>query len=140
MSARAWGEEYRMTTVCIDSHRNGEVTGRFYNRYLENGTPFASLMQFLIEMERVLDRMDFPKAYTTTRTFAKAPPETEPGQTGQELQKGEKATFVLRVVFRQNASWQGTITWLEGKQEQSFRSVLELMLLMHNALSDQDAA
>ena len=139
MNARAWGEEYRSTTVCIDSYRDGEMTGRFYNRYLENGKAFVSLMQFLIEMEKTLDYMDFPKAYTVTRTFAKPPSGEDTCQTEQELRKGEKATFVIRVVFRQNASWQGTVVWLEGRQEQSFRSVLELLLLMENALNEKAA-
>ena len=49
-------------------------------------------------------------------------------------QRGEAATFALRILFRQNASWQGSITWLEGEAEQSFRSVLELILLMDSAL------
>jgi len=139
VNARAWGEEYRVTTVCIDSYREGEMRGRFYNRYLENGKTFASLMRFLIEMEKTLDRMDFPKAYTTTRTFAKPPSGIDSGQTDQELEKGNEATFVVRIVFRQNASWQGTVVWLEGRQEQSFRSVLELLLLMENALSEKAA-
>ena len=140
MKTRAWGEEYRTTTVCIDSCENGVLNGRFYNRYLDGGRHFESLTQFLTEMERTLDRMDFPKAFTTTRTFAVPPPDMDSGQTEDTLQKGAAATFAIRVLFRQNASWQGTITWLERKQEQSFRSVLELILLMNSALSGQDAA
>ena len=46
------------------------------------------------------------------------------------------ATFAVRVLFRQNASWQGEVTWLEGKREESFRSVLELILLMDGALQE----
>lgn len=140
MKTRAWGEEYRTTTVCIDSYEEGVMTGRFYNRYLDSGKPFNSLTQFLMEMEQTLDRMDFPKAFTTTRTFAPPPPGIDSGQTDQTLKTGAAATFTIRVLFRQNASWQGTITWMERKQEQSFRSVLELILLMDNALSNQEAA
>jgi hypothetical protein len=44
------------------------------------------------------------------------------------------------VLFRQNASWQGSITWMEGKQEQSFRSALELIFLMNSALEYQKAS
>ena len=49
---------------------------------------------------------------------------------------GALATFAVRLIFRQNASWQGSITWLEGEAEQSFRSVLELTLLMDSALME----
>ena len=48
--------------------------------------------------------------------------------------KGKVATFTIRVLFRQHTSWQGTILWLEKNMEQSFRSVLELILLMDSAL------
>ncbi len=43
-------------------------------------------------------------------------------------------TFLVRVIFRQNASWQGTVQWLEGKKTQHFRSLLELTLLLQEAL------
>ena len=36
----------------------------------------------------------------------------------------------MRIMFRQNSSWQGTVTWVDGKMEESFRSVLELIILM----------
>ena len=48
---------------------------------------------------------------------------------------GKVATFFIRVLFRQNASWQGSVFWHEGKQEERFRSVLELLLLINSALS-----
>ena len=136
MTTRAWGAEYRTITVCIDSYHNGVPEGRFYNPYLEAGCKFLSTSQFLIGMERALDTMDFPKAFTATRIFASPPvhinrpPEDQPRQ-------GEKATFAVKVLFRQNASWQGTVTWLEGRREQSFRSILELLLLMDSALQAQ---
>ena len=47
---------------------------------------------------------------------------------------GAKATFVVRVLFRQHTSWQGSVAWLEGHNEETFRSVLELVMLMDSAL------
>lgn len=139
MTTRAWGEEYRTTTVCIDSYENAVLRGRFYNPYLTGGQTFHSMTQFLLGMEQALDAMDFPKAYTATRTFA-APPEQWTGAAEEPYRMGEQATFAVRILFRQNASWQGSVTWLEGKQEQSFRSALELILLIDNALSYANAS
>lgn len=138
MATRAWGEGYRTTTVCVDSYQNGVLNGRFYNPYLEGGQSFQSLMQFLLGMEQVLDTMDFPKSFTATRTFADPPVQLVEAAQG-EYHTGDLATFTVRILFRQNASWQGSITWLEGRQEQSFRSVLELILLLDNALQQADA-
>lgn len=139
MNIRTWGEEFRVTTVCIDTYSNTVPTGRFYNACLPEGRRFQSLAQFLQEMEHILDTTDFPKAFSEVRTFA--PPAPTPRQAcPTQQQTGKLATFAIRILFRQNMSWQGTVTWLEGQQEQSFRSVLELILLICNALSYQEAS
>ena len=132
MMTKAWGNEYRTTTVCVDSYENGVLRGRFYNPYLEEGRRFESLAQFLLEMERALDTMEFPKSFTAVRTFAPLPGERSSPEV--EFCAGDMATFAVRIIFRQNASWQGAVQWLEGRQEQSFRSALELIFLLDNAL------
>ena len=48
--------------------------------------------------------------------------------------KGEGATFLLHVQYRQNSTWQGTLEWLEGKQRVTFRSTLELIQLMEQVV------
>ena len=45
------------------------------------------------------------------------------------------ATFVVRVLFRRNATWQGTIGWKEKRCQVSLRSFMELLLLMHEAVA-----
>lgn len=138
MRARAWGSEYRTTTVCIDSYENGVFVGRFYNPYLKEGRTFQSMTQFLQEMEQTLDRMDFPRSFTAARAFAPVPA-LEPRPSEGNYRPGREGTFFLRILFRQNASWQGSICWLEGKREQSFRSALELIFLMDSALCQEKA-
>lgn len=133
MAARAWGNEYRTTTVCIDSYCDGTLFGRFYNPYMDSGTEFENLMQFLLKMEQVLDTMGLPQSFTTTRTFVSAP-KLKTGPPGSEYRPGKLATFAVRIIFRQNASWQGSIVWMDTGQEQSFRSTLELLFLMDTAL------
>lgn len=44
------------------------------------------------------------------------------------------SAFMVRVQYRQNSSWQGTIQWLEEKKTVQFRSLLEMTLLMNEAL------
>ena len=139
MTTRAWGAEYRTTTVCIDSYENGVLAGRFYNPYLTGGKQFQSAMQFLLGMEQALDAMDFPKAFAATRTFS-PPPGHGCEEAEMEHRQGKKATFGGRILFRQNASWQGSVVWIEGRQEQSFRSALELVMLIDNALTFEKAS
>lgn len=139
MAIRTYAEEYRTIIVCVDSYEHEVPKGRFYNPFLSEGRSFQSLTEFILEMEQTLDSMDYPKAYTTTRTFA-TPPAKSIGPPDTSYEEGELATFALRILFRQNASWQGSIIWLDQKQEQSFRSVLELILLFDNALTQNQAS
>lgn len=44
------------------------------------------------------------------------------------------STFLIRIYFKQHANWQGTIQWLETNKTVSFRSVLELINLLNEAV------
>lgn len=44
------------------------------------------------------------------------------------------ATFVVRILFKRNSTWQGTICWKEKRCQVSFRSFLEMLLLMQDAV------
>ena len=51
MREKAWGNEYRATTVCVDGYQNGVMVGRFFNPYLGAGESFASLTKEVLEHE-----------------------------------------------------------------------------------------
>ncbi len=38
----------------------------------------------------------------------------------------EDIVLFVRVQYRRNTSWQGTVQWLDGKKKSTFRSLLEL--------------
>lgn len=52
---------------------------------------------------------------------------------------GSDASFMVRVIFRKGANWQGEVHWLETNQKRSFRSSLELMKLMEEAMDEAGA-
>lgn len=37
---------------------------------------------------------------------------------------------MVRIISQENSTWQGQVTWLDGEQTESFRSMLELIKLM----------
>lgn len=45
----------------------------------------------------------------------------------------EKSTFLVHIVGNEHSTWQGTITWVEKKRKEQFRSLLELIKLMDAA-------
>ena len=50
--------------------------------------------------------------------------------------KGNKATFIVQVQYRQNATWQGQVTWSERNVTKHFRSALELIKLIDSATEE----
>ncbi len=55
-----------------------------------------------------------------------------PSNNKQDM-KSEDQVFFIRIQYRRNSSWQGTIQWLNGRETCIFRSVLELGNLINNA-------
>ena len=55
-----------------------------------------------------------------------------------EQETGARRTFVIHILNRQNATWQGTVTWLDGKQTRPFRSALELIRLMDGVIGQDE--
>ena len=62
---------------------------------------------------------------------------------GESLSGFEKAfhksagqEFFIRIMFRQHASWQGEICWMNGEKSLYFRSMLEMIMLLQEALDE----
>ena len=127
-------QDSRTTLVCIDSYEEGELRGRFYHPAMEDGDCFHSLTQLLVKLERLLDGARAPQSFTTARSFGRVIPVWPEERFEAAPRSGKLATLSVRILFRRNATWQGTVTWLEGNETGNFRSVLELILLVDSAL------
>jgi hypothetical protein len=135
IQGRARPNEFRTTTVCVDAYDGGAMSGRIYNPNIQGAAEFANLTQLLMRMDGMLDEMNFPQSNEAKRKFASVERQAS-SFVDTDKRTGRVATFAVKVLFRQNASWQGSITWLEGEREESFRSVLELIFLMNSALEN----
>ena len=131
-----WNQQTML--VCVDSYENGVPRGQMYLP----GQPverFESLSQLLLRGERLFEQSGGVQSYTTPRIFALAKPLEPAPCAATELTRGNAATFEMRILFRQHASWQGELLWMEKNTRQSFRSVLEMITLMDSALRAEDA-
>lgn len=45
---------------------------------------------------------------------------------------------MVRILNTQNATWQGTVTWTDGRRTEPFRSALELIRLIDSTLLEQE--
>lgn len=53
----------------------------------------------------------------------------------QERRKPQwEATFAIHIKYRQNASWQGGVTWVDKQKKEYFRSALELARLIDSVM------
>ena len=138
MQERIRCEAYRTTLICVDSYERGVLTGRFYSGQEEDAVEFQSLSQLLVRMEQRLDQMNFPQSFTAMRSFVPLAGPKFGDSTEANLRTGALATFAVKVLFRQHTSWQGVLRWREQKAEHSFRSVLELVMLMDSALKSRE--
>lgn len=135
MRSELGGNIFRTTLLCIDSYENRILKGRFSNSYYEDGVPFESTMDFLLKTESMLEEMNWPQSFSIRRSFQNTEEKPSSAVSTGSVKEGNVATFSLRILFRQNSSWQGALYWHNGKKEESFRSVLELLMLIDSALS-----
>lgn len=131
-----------LISLCVDTSDRGEFSGRLYQCYDEKPWSFANVVHLLHLMDELYDRISYPQAATEIRTFIKK--EKVPAKklekkiSPEEIlgQKGKVATFVIYVQYRQNATWQGDVVWVEHKAKQHFRSALELIKLIDSVLAE----
>lgn len=133
MQEKYWENRYRDMLVCVDGYENQIPTGRLIHSDLGRAVRFRGTVQLLQDVEVLLDDLRFPEPFSRLRSFRPMPEEhLEPAVPTPAT--GLTATFCLRILFRQNATWQGTVQWLEGRRSMPFRSTLELLFLLDNIL------
>ena len=127
-------EQMRTNLIKIFSYNGREPEGCIES----NGETvrFSNLMELLILLEERQDALNYPKRWMEDRSLK------ESGDSGlwqERLCDGcaEKpiAAFAVKILFRQNASWQGSVKWLDENTEACFRSALELIRMIDGALS-----
>lgn len=48
----------------------------------------------------------------------------------------KQGTFLINIIEQKNSTWQGTVTWAEKQTKQFFKSELELIRLIDQALAE----
>ena len=128
--------------ICVDRLEGNRAGGRVFSQRLTAPMSFSDLGGLLLQLEALLERQNFPQAFQRMRSFTSEAPEypagpVPPGGMSGETGgggKGGEATLVLRILTRQNATWQGVLEWLEGEQRNNFSSDLEFLKLLEQDL------
>ena len=140
--------------VCIDDNKDADYQGLIYHQYADEPISFNGIADMILEMENLFDEWDFPQRGLAERKFDKKKenhkrpvPETEDDKLKIEIisdthgvrnvqnKKGKLGTFVIQVVFRQDASWQGHVICQEENKKLDFNSALELIKIIDRAVT-----
>lgn len=136
--------------ICIDVYNEGEMQGRLYHTNREEPLTFHNVIALLKILGNLFDSYDFPQVSMKARSF-KGPQVLEmkqvieeainsnPNQHARNMIRGKLSTFWVKVLFRQNATWQGSIKWVEEGKEINFRSALELIMILDSCFCDAKA-
>ncbi|HEX2986224.1 MAG TPA: hypothetical protein VHO71_05345 [Caproiciproducens sp.] len=126
--------------IYLIPYENDSLRGRVYSEYYKKSFQFANELEMLSGMNDMFDSMEFPQSSYQLRTFYDKKikrtvrrAEDTLDHSMDEILQNEKTTFVVNIQYRQNATWQGTITWVEGERTQRFRSSFEMLKLMEEA-------
>jgi hypothetical protein len=142
--------------ICVDGVNDSAVSGRVFSQRLKEAIFFPDLNNLVLRLDQLMDEQNYPQSFQRKRTFkpeAALPPrrrknmarddraaeETNdhPYMAEENVARafGEKATFVLQVMSRQNTNWQGFVDFLDGAGNREFESELSFLALVNEFLS-----
>lgn len=128
--------------ICVDESSTENISGRMYCGIYPEGFDFSGVEALIFKMENIMDQIKFPEAAMEKRSFSNRknnqnPPlkvalesQKQMRKFNPDLKMGVKATFIVQIQFRQKASWQGLVKWLEGNNTYKFESELEFLKIL----------
>ncbi|MBQ2003648.1 MAG: hypothetical protein II239_01320 [Peptococcaceae bacterium] len=136
-------EEIRTSIIRVYNYQDKNLQGTFFNAFYGEEIVFGNFIQLILTMEELMDKMDYPQASARSRAFKTPPYHADRARIAEQLLLSPDqeiiATFKVKVLFRQGASWQGELAWMESGETASFRSTLELIKLIDSVLPQSTA-
>ena len=134
---------------CVDAVCAERISGRVFSRRFTRQVPFNDLISLALQLDKVFDLQSFPQAFQRARIFLReeqnddyiaADPSCGLSREQIQAQRGDVLTFEIEVSSRRNASWQGTVCWVDSGERQEFPSVMDLLRLLQQKLSEHSTS
>lgn len=126
----------RYFAIAVDEYDESNIKGVMFHGNGSQGIPYNSLLEMILNMDRIFDAIGCSKQTFQMRCFPGAKPPVFVTHTCDETKrKGKLTTFGIYVQYRYHASWQGTICCQAGKRTESFESELQLIMLIDGILN-----
>ena len=146
-------ERYIYFTISLSPCKNENIIGYLYCPYLKNSVGFHDLTELILTMDQIMQDCHVPKCNVRYRTFNirhrkmmnQLEYKTIDSQIIEENLKtsfmnleNTKNNFLVKIMYRQNYSWQGEITWIQKNKTKMFRSALEFLHILYPIMDEVD--
>lgn len=140
------GTEAEIVLIRLSREAEGQPAGTLSNVYLPEPVSFYGLGDLLLELDAIYRYLRFPCQDRDTRYFSRrrqlqanrppVPLDALQYERHRELETimQEPCDFVVQVVYRQNDSWQGFLTWTGRNLRVPFTSAMQLLRLLAEAM------
>lgn len=127
-----------MFRVCIEAIQR-DISGRIFSPLSSEVINFSDIGELLLTMDKLFDKVGYPQAFQTKRTFADKKESgnayrgvPSPVRDIQSIleQRGTKGTYDIVVMSRRNTSWQGEVYGIDGDNKGEFNGEVELLALL----------
>ena len=128
--------------VNVTRRADASMQGMVTHLISQQSREFRSLLELIRLISDRLDEMGMPVSGVKLRTWPdlhltlvkKGENKMDEKPAARDTSKVGDSAFLVRVMFRQNATWMGEIHWLNGEKKLYFRSMMEMLMLMQEAL------
>ena len=133
-----------LINICIDSADGNEKQGRMYCFYKEEAIEFRNVHELFKLMGELMNGINYPQHSVKLRSYNKNDENNKYSKYKTELpeiderekilkNRGKKDTLVVYVRFRQKATWQGSVYYVDTGKKEDFYSELDLMKIIDNS-------
>lgn len=144
--------------IGIDQYNGSDWNGKIYTRLNKEAISFRNIGEMLDVLENIWNIIGYPQEAMINRRFlaqqktiakkerirvsyfddeTKDKMKVELSEEDMEKKRGEQGTFIVRIQYRQNATWQGNVTWVDENKTVPFRSALELIRLIDSTQQNE---
>lgn len=135
--------------IALLSYENGVIYGDLHSSVLKKSIQFHNLTELVLMMDQIMKDLNIHEYNERYYHVIIKKPSLDVELDYQELKqdnfekylnralmypKKSKDIFTVKVMYRQNNTWQGEMTWLRTNRTRFFRSALELAELIYSVI------
>lgn len=129
--------------IFVDVEKNNyDISGILLNEHYGFFIKFTGIRDMLSSLDMLFNYVNFPMTSHSERMFSEniennkkeLPKNLVAYHKGDKDIDSKNPIFILRIQFRHNSTWQGTIQWIEKNYTKKFMSDLQLINLIIDAV------